>query len=348
MKCVGCASAILKQFVEINRNQKDECWHPECYMIHKVSPSVVVHVKLTDRQFWNVKLISKLAATPASGSAGSSTVDITPVDEEANETPESLKAKQQAMEIQVYQIWTVLSAFEESSAACISEMLRHVSTRHYMDAVIMAEKFILHVEILFAAIDDLEAQFSMANAKGRLLDQLISVTNILGMSHAREAKMLCRKTVNFFSLLSHTYSDPEQRAGVTQDLLALVTGLAHYLKILIRIALTGSLKLEREHGNSSAISYFLGRLALLASDGGEPSTRRRGEMRRRDTERTQSAIKASEGVLPANGVQEVDPMDLLPVAPTGFTPSTKDVAYGYRSLAVSDSTNHGFKLTNVD
>lgn len=36
-KCVGCANAILKQFVEINRNQKDECWHPECYMIHKAS-----------------------------------------------------------------------------------------------------------------------------------------------------------------------------------------------------------------------------------------------------------------------------------------------------------------------
>lgn len=35
-KCTGCSSAILKQFVEINRNMRDECWHPECYMIHKV------------------------------------------------------------------------------------------------------------------------------------------------------------------------------------------------------------------------------------------------------------------------------------------------------------------------
>ena len=35
-KCAGCHSAILKQFVEINRNMKDECWHPECYMINKV------------------------------------------------------------------------------------------------------------------------------------------------------------------------------------------------------------------------------------------------------------------------------------------------------------------------
>jgi len=44
-KCVGCANAILKQFVEINRNQKDECWHPECYMIHKVSWCSVLLVR---------------------------------------------------------------------------------------------------------------------------------------------------------------------------------------------------------------------------------------------------------------------------------------------------------------
>ena len=37
IKCIGCETAILKQFVEINRNNVDEHWHPECYMIHKVS-----------------------------------------------------------------------------------------------------------------------------------------------------------------------------------------------------------------------------------------------------------------------------------------------------------------------
>lgn len=36
IKCTGCETAILKQFVEINRNSVDEHWHPECYMIHKV------------------------------------------------------------------------------------------------------------------------------------------------------------------------------------------------------------------------------------------------------------------------------------------------------------------------
>ncbi len=65
------------------------------------------------------------------------------------------------------------------------------------------------------------------------------------MMHGREAKMLCKKIVNFFSLLSHTQESGVRRLGMTQELLSLVTGLAHYLKILIRIALTCALKLVR-------------------------------------------------------------------------------------------------------
>lgn len=34
-----------------------------------------------------------------------------------------------------------------------------------------------------------------------------------------------------------------KRLGITQELLSLVTGLAHYLKILIRLALTSALRL---------------------------------------------------------------------------------------------------------
>jgi len=70
------------------------------------------------------------------------------------------------MEDRVYRIWTVLSTFEESSAACISEMLRHVSNGHYVEGVRMAEKFVVHVETLFAAIDDLSALFRRSRAKG--------------------------------------------------------------------------------------------------------------------------------------------------------------------------------------
>ncbi|CED84724.1 Adaptor protein Enigma and related PDZ-LIM proteins [Phaffia rhodozyma] len=254
-KCVGCGVAILKQFVEVNRNQKDECWHPECYMIQK---------------FWNVKLQSRFADTPSSFSSS---------DRDESETAESLKVKQQEMEHQVNRVWTVLSAFEESSAACISEMLTRVSNCLYMEAVAMAEMFIFHVEVLFASIDELERHFLTADAKG--------------MSHVREAKLLCRTTVNFFSLLAHTHETESWRAtGITDDLLALVTRLAHYLKILIRIALTGALKLEREYANRAALVGFLDRLARLAHDGGDPAARRRRLLKRRNSEKKPTAQDA--------------------------------------------------------
>lgn len=60
------------------------------------------------------------------------------------------------MEEKVNRIWTVLSAFEESAAACISDMLLHVSNQNYGEAVAEAGNFILHVEALFGAMDSLE------------------------------------------------------------------------------------------------------------------------------------------------------------------------------------------------
>jgi hypothetical protein len=97
---------------------------------------------------------------------------------------------------------------------------------------------------------------------------------MIGMSHVREARMLCRKTVDLFTLLSHTQETGARRMGMTQELLALVTGLAHYLKILIRIALTGALKLEREQDVREALGSFLDKLHMLAIQGGNPAAKR--------------------------------------------------------------------------
>ncbi|KAL1686420.1 hypothetical protein GGG16DRAFT_96883 [Schizophyllum commune] len=283
-KCVGCNSAILKQFVEINRNMKDECWHPECYMINK---------------FWNVKVVSRRPNSTEEGQAEQPAY----LEEEARETPASLKEKQARMEQQVYRIWTVLSAFEESSAACISDMLRQVSNGQYLDAIRMAEKFILHVEVLFATIDDLEWNFAQLGMKS--------------MSHVREARMLCRKTVELFTLLSHTQETGQRRMGMTQDLLALVTGLAHYLKILIRIALTGALRLERDQSVPDAMSSFLDKLHLLAVQGANPSARR--------------LIKGHNG-------------EVVATSPNGNF-GTQGVTYGFRSLAPENAGESPFSPT---
>ncbi|GAA6021426.1 hypothetical protein JCM10207_004729 [Rhodosporidiobolus poonsookiae] len=350
VKCTGCRTAILKQFVEINRNNVDEHWHPECYMIHK---------------FWNIKLAPTPKALdrppstsdPSDPSSASSSTPAPPpppdyLAAEESETPSSLKARQRRMEEQVYRIWTILSAFEESSAACISEMLRHVSGGHYMEGVGMAEKFVLHVETLFAAIDDLNEAFRRAGAKE--------------MAHVREARMLCKKVVNFFMLLSHTHETGARKMSITQELLSLVTGLAHYLKILIRIALTGSLRLERDHANPAAIGTFLGRLDRLARDpdanrissttaavaraqaGGapSPSTSRKNS--------AQSAVSSSSAG--GDALSPTSPSDApsssptsSSLTPTPATPVPTRQPYGYRSLtrAVGTLVGQGEATTDL-
>ena len=69
----------------------------------------------------------------------------------------------------------------------------------------------------------------------------------------------------FFSLLSKSQETGVRKLGVTQELLSLVTGLAHYLKLLIRISLQGALKLERERHSIEGLDRFLDDLQNLDS-----------------------------------------------------------------------------------
>jgi hypothetical protein len=83
------------------------------------------------------------------------------------------------------------------------------------------------------------------------------------LSYAREAKLLCKKIVAFFTLISRTQETGVRKPGVTQDLLSLVTSLAHYLKLLVRIGLQGALKLERERNTTEGLHSFLDEISDL-------------------------------------------------------------------------------------
>ena len=82
------------------------------------------------------------------------------------------------MEEKVYRIWSVLSTFEESSAACISDMLLHVSNGAYIDGVLVAKRFIWHVEILFQSTDRLEATMTQFSEKGKIIGSFSSSQHI--------------------------------------------------------------------------------------------------------------------------------------------------------------------------
>ncbi|KAG9807715.1 GTPase-activating protein-like protein of the rho/rac family, partial [Aureobasidium melanogenum] len=128
-------------------------------------------------------------------------------------------------------------------------MLLHVSNGAYVDGVMTAKKFITHVDLLFSAADN--------------LDQVLQSHTTKGLSYSREAKLLCKKVVAFFQLLAESQETGVRRLGVTQELLSLVTGLAHYLKLLIRICLQGALKLERETGSHEGLTNFLDEIGAL-------------------------------------------------------------------------------------
>lgn len=145
------------------------------------------------------------------------------------------------------------------------------------------------------------------------------------MSHAREAKHLCRRLVNLLSAMS-------QLSPNTQDLFTLITQLAHYLKILIRVALTGAIKLERDLNNPSAMANCLARLNLLAMDNGDPTTERRGS----SANSPSNGASNTHPVVPTGDDEQLKRnIDALTRSPQGFIASTQSIAYGYRSLAVS-------------
>ena len=148
-RCSGCHTAILKQFVEIFRNGHHQHWHPECYMIHK---------------FW----IVRLARDDDDDDNGALEARLADPIEATAEQRVRVRTEEERMEAKVYRIWRILSTFEESSAACISDMLLHVSNGAYMDGVLVANKFICLVDILFRALDRLDGQTMAELNRGNL------------------------------------------------------------------------------------------------------------------------------------------------------------------------------------
>ncbi|KAK7203545.1 rho-type GTPase-activating protein 1 [Myxozyma melibiosi] len=234
-RCEGCNSAILRQFIENLRNGRHEHWHPECYMIHK---------------FWNVRLAAE-SAPPASAAT-----DPGPYvwKDDSDLTPDLLKAKQSAVENKVFRIWTVLSEYEEVSAACISDMLQYATASSTLDAVLATSRLIYRVQVLFSAID--------------LLRQNPTVARSLG----KEPKTLCKNIVNFLTTLPGSVLSPSSAQPATstpsppssvaapsssKDLLDLVTSMAHYLKLLIQFGLDSALLQDRLDSDSHAVESFL-------------------------------------------------------------------------------------------
>ncbi|KAF7982500.1 hypothetical protein HWV62_28092 [Athelia sp. TMB] len=226
--CLGCETPILEQTVDVNQGTDSQFWHSECYIINNQ---------------WGVKVKigRQHSDTFKSGAVLVSSKDI-------GELNRAL-----ALHIkQVSRIRTVFSGFEESCAACTTEIIAMFTNGHYFGILDEAEKFALHLEVLLASIDDIQYRFQHLNTAA--------------MNHVQESRILCQKSMKFFAILTRPKENAIYRKTNLEELLALAPGIQGSIKTAIRIALNGAIKLERQEAIEGIISSVLDDLQLLAED----------------------------------------------------------------------------------
>lgn len=184
--CAGCGQAILKQFVEHHSYPRKK-WHPECYMIQKVL-QLNVYIYFSNHPLTQQLLVLEYTTCGCNGRDTAGWYDISLLIEWCHYsyvdhcflfiyaqtldprslTADRLRELQNTMETKVIRIWTDLSAFQESSATCISDMLFHIAAGAYMESMRMASQFILHLEVLFAALDTI-GSISAEKGEGKFI-----------------------------------------------------------------------------------------------------------------------------------------------------------------------------------
>jgi len=108
-------------------------------------------------KYWNVRLqVPGYVVQDRGNNEGEATI----------QERKRVRGEEEKIEEKVLWIWRTLSAYEEKSATCISDMLLHVSNGAYVDGVMSAKNFILHVDLLFAAADDLDYLMTSQTSKG--------------------------------------------------------------------------------------------------------------------------------------------------------------------------------------
>ena len=137
--CHGCFTEITQQFVEIfHGGQRDQLWHPECCesshdpLAYSAYSSVdMIH------KYWNVTFKNEFAEFLIFG---------------YKITRESVQASVDQTNNLTLRVWSVMSAFEETCATSISNIIQHATTDR-LEALSASSYFVLEIEGLFVALD---------------------------------------------------------------------------------------------------------------------------------------------------------------------------------------------------
>ncbi|KAI7903490.1 uncharacterized protein BX663DRAFT_506647 [Cokeromyces recurvatus] len=121
-KCVGCEHPICHQVINVTKDDVNERWHPECYMINKS---------------WSVKL--------GEAFKDDDILDLNKMNKQQRCHFEKVHQRR------IFKIWTDLSTFEKNITNAITDMLLGFSVGDYTKGTRMANFFVSHLSALFTA-----------------------------------------------------------------------------------------------------------------------------------------------------------------------------------------------------
>lgn len=170
----------------------------------------------------------------------------------------------------VGQVWQVMSKFEESCAASLSDMLIHTSQSNLLKVASTSAYLIFKIEGLFTALDIVDRLKQSQGQTGIFEIKRnwgLQIDIFIGIAMEQKQKILCNKIV---ALFTHLISTSDTNGEVSQESISLVTVLAHNLKLLIRIGLQAAWSLNT-NSKGPVVSTFLANIKKTTEQSNEQS-----------------------------------------------------------------------------
>lgn len=242
-RCKGCKFPISDQYIEFPQGEEIHCWHPECYGIHK---------------YWHVNLSAESLGLPF---LKKNDYDPDKPINDVNPTPHELEKQIQAFSFILSKTWSVLYRFEEETALCISDMFQYLSSFDQLKGINSAAMFVLKVECLFKALDNFNTfNKSLPNdyiQDGNSNSEKQKEVQDVRMKYAKFPRNLTTKMMIYLQLLRKLNMDSQDRDATLSSFMSVITGLAHFLKLLTRYGLFSALDANKNLHSVSTLQKFL-------------------------------------------------------------------------------------------
>lgn len=243
--CQGCDYPISDQYIEFPKGEEIHCWHPECYGIHK---------------YWHVNLSSEALGIP---SLPTVQYDSSTNDDTVSPTSLELEKQIKAFNFILTKTWSVLYHFEEETASCISDMFQYLSSYEQIKGLESAALFVLKISCLFRALDQFPLFNTFIDDKTRKHKLNLEPSMFDGESNKYKTKYskfprnLTTKVMIYLQLLRKLSAEAQSGNSSLASFMSVITGLAHFLKLLIRYGLFASLEIGRSQHSISVLLKFL-------------------------------------------------------------------------------------------